>query len=68
MDAVITAWGTAGPWGDRPGTDNRAYLVPAGTPQTFVTGRRSNALIRPTNNQNQPAIAEFLDTRGGTLD
>ena len=36
-------------------------------PQTFVTGRRFEALIRPTEEQNRPAIVEFLDSRGGNL-
>ena len=67
VDAVITSWdGRA--LGIPPLQQyNRAYLVPANTPQTMVTGRRFEALIRPTENQNQPAIVEFLDTRGGNV-
>jgi hypothetical protein len=67
VDAVITSWdGRA--LGIPPLQQyNRAYLVPANTPQTMVTGRRFEALIRPTGNQNQPAIVEFLDTRGGNV-
>ncbi len=67
VDAVITAWdGRA--LGIPPLQQyNRAYLVPANTPQTFVTARRFEALIRPTEEQNRPAIVEFLDTRGGNL-
>jgi hypothetical protein len=67
VDAVITAWDGRS-LGIPPLTRyNRAYLLPANTPQTLVTGRRFNALIRPTQAQNTPAKVEFLDTRGGDL-
>ena len=67
VDAVITAWDGRSLGIPPLQQYNRAYLVPANTPQTFVTGRRFNALIRPTVAQNKPAIVEFLDTRGGGL-
>ena len=64
VDVVITAWDGRS-LGIPPLTQyNRAYLVPANTPQTFVTGRRFNALIRPTQTINKPAIVEYMDTRG----